>query len=140
METVTAGVGALQLEEAGQEEVPQQKVTWRDVLMTVPTNASVAARPAAEAVVKEERKPWAPVFQVVRMPCLIQGKAYGVKADFDGGDGDEDGIWDLLDSYAHCKHAASVSRTRSISMLTPMQAEKKALRIGQREQMAVASD
>lgn len=127
-------MGALQLAEVA----PRR--SFKDVLLVPPVAGGGMAVRAPPVLA--ERKPWAPVFQMVHTPYLIHGKAYGPQPERIHHD-EEDGIWDLLDSVANCKHSVSVTRSRSISMLTPIQAEKKAIRIASMKMppvIATASD
>lgn len=118
------GVEALHIT-VGVESVRPRR-SFKDVLLAPVAVEEVVAPVAFKMPV--EKPTWQPTFQVVRASHLKVNRLYGTQPDVIN-DYEDDGLWDIIDSCADVKGRQVLTRARSISMLTPMQQEKKALRV-----------
>lgn len=96
--------------------------------VTVPQDLSLEALPQAH-VSKSE---WKPQIVLENTSYLRKDRLYGPQLDVVDHDIDDDGVWGFIEDHIATKHATSVSRYRSMTMLTPIQQEKKAVRIAQK--------
>jgi len=112
------------------EVAPQEpRFSYRDVLARqAPPQPVKAAVSTVEVSIKRE---WQPKLSVATIPRIRQDRLYGAQSQRDVNelDMDDDGMWGLIDAHVGTKHAAAACHRRTVTMLTPLQQEKKDSRI-----------